>query len=161
MKQRSFAPLSSESEKKPTRRKRFVGAMEKVLPRQALLALTEPRDPTSDRGGFLWRLETNMDGSYRRCTAPRTKDLTATASVCPRGFHSPSGAGLHIMSRCAPVSWCKRSAPHNRQRSGSRNRCHRYSRSTSASTRVAPSLALDRMVAHLGRRPLVNRIHEY
>jgi len=38
MKQRSFASLSFESKKKPTRRERFLGEMDKVVPWEALLA---------------------------------------------------------------------------------------------------------------------------
>ena len=51
MKQRSFASLSFESKKKPTRRERFLGEMDKVVPWEALLALIEPSYPTSGRRG--------------------------------------------------------------------------------------------------------------
>jgi transposase, IS5 family len=51
MKQRSFASLSFESKKKPTRRERFLGEMDKVVPGAALLALIEPSYPTSGRRG--------------------------------------------------------------------------------------------------------------
>ena len=51
MKQRSFASLSFESKKKPTRRERFLGEMDKVVPWAALLALIEPSYPTSGRRG--------------------------------------------------------------------------------------------------------------
>jgi transposase, IS5 family len=51
MKQRSFASLSFESKKKPTRRERFLGEMDKVVPWTALLALVEPSYPTSGRRG--------------------------------------------------------------------------------------------------------------
>ena len=51
MKQRSFASLNFESKKKPTRRERFLGEMEKVVPWEALLALLVPSYPTSGRPG--------------------------------------------------------------------------------------------------------------
>ena len=51
MKQRSFASLSFESKKKPTRRERFLGEMDKVVPWATLLALIEPSYPTSGRRG--------------------------------------------------------------------------------------------------------------
>lgn len=51
MKQRSFAFLSFESKKKPTRREKFLGEMDKVVPWDALLALIEPSYPTSGRRG--------------------------------------------------------------------------------------------------------------
>ena len=51
MKQRSFASLSFESKKKPTRRERFLGEMDKVVPWEALLALIEPSYPRSGRRG--------------------------------------------------------------------------------------------------------------
>ena len=41
MKQRSFASLSFESKKKPTRRERFLGKINKVVPWTDLLALIE------------------------------------------------------------------------------------------------------------------------
>lgn len=42
MKQRSFASLSFDTQKKPTRREKFLGGMDKVVPWEALLALIEP-----------------------------------------------------------------------------------------------------------------------
>ena len=51
MKQRSFASLSFESKKEPTRRERFLGKMDKVVPWEALLALIEPSYPRSGRRG--------------------------------------------------------------------------------------------------------------
>ncbi len=51
MKQRSFASLSFELKKKPTRREKFLGEMDKVMPWTALLALIEPSYPTSGRRG--------------------------------------------------------------------------------------------------------------
>ncbi|WEN13867.1 IS5 family transposase [Rhodanobacter sp. AS-Z3] len=51
MKQRSFASLSFEVKKKPTRRERFLGEMDKVVPWADLLALIEPSYPTSGRRG--------------------------------------------------------------------------------------------------------------
>ncbi|EIM03875.1 MULTISPECIES: IS5 family transposase [Rhodanobacter] len=51
MKQRSFASLSFESKKKPTRREKFLGEMDKVVPWEALLALIAPAYPTSGRRG--------------------------------------------------------------------------------------------------------------
>ena len=51
MKQRSFASLNFESKKKPTRRERFLGEMDKVVPWADLLALIEPSYPTSGRRG--------------------------------------------------------------------------------------------------------------
>ncbi len=51
MKQRSFASLSFEAKKKPTRRERFLGEMDKVVPWADLLALIEPSYPTSGRRG--------------------------------------------------------------------------------------------------------------
>lgn len=51
MKLRSFASLSFESKKKPTRRERFLGEMDKVVPWAELLALIEPSYPTSGRRG--------------------------------------------------------------------------------------------------------------
>jgi IS5 family transposase len=49
MKQRSFASLSFESKKKPTRRERFLGEMDKVVTWAALLALIAPSYPTAGR----------------------------------------------------------------------------------------------------------------
>jgi IS5 family transposase len=43
MKQRSFASLSFDVKKKPTRREKFLGEMDKVVPWEALLSLIEPR----------------------------------------------------------------------------------------------------------------------
>ncbi len=51
MKQRSFASLSFESKKKPTRRERFLGEMDKVVPWEVLLVLIEPSYPASGRRG--------------------------------------------------------------------------------------------------------------
>jgi transposase, IS5 family len=51
MKRRPFASLSFESKKKPTRRERFLGEMDKVVPWEALLALIEPSYPRSGRRG--------------------------------------------------------------------------------------------------------------
>jgi IS5 family transposase len=51
MKQRSFASLSFDAKKKPTRREKFLGEMDKVVPWEALLALIEPSYPTSGRRG--------------------------------------------------------------------------------------------------------------
>lgn len=51
MRQRSFAPLSFELKKRPTRRERFLGEMDKVVPSEALLALIEPSYPWSGRRG--------------------------------------------------------------------------------------------------------------
>lgn len=51
MKQRSFASLSFESKKKPTRREKFLGEMDKVVRWEALLALIAPAYPTSGRRG--------------------------------------------------------------------------------------------------------------
>lgn len=51
MKQRSFASLSFDAKKKPTRREKFLGEMDKVVPWQALLELIEPSYPTSGRRG--------------------------------------------------------------------------------------------------------------
>jgi IS5 family transposase len=45
MKQRSFASLSFEAKKKPTRREGFLAKMERVVPWPALLALIEPHYP--------------------------------------------------------------------------------------------------------------------
>lgn len=45
MKQRSFALLSFKSKKKSTRREKFLGEMDKVVPWAALLALIEPTYP--------------------------------------------------------------------------------------------------------------------
>jgi IS5 family transposase len=49
MKQRSFASLSFDVKKKPTRREKFLGEMDKVVPWADLLALIEPSYPTSGR----------------------------------------------------------------------------------------------------------------
>jgi transposase, IS5 family len=51
MKQRTFASLSFEAKKKPTRRERFLTEMEQVVPWDALLALVEPHYPKSGRRG--------------------------------------------------------------------------------------------------------------
>lgn len=51
MKQRSFASLSFESKKKPTRREKFLGEMDKVVPWDALLALILVNYPTAGRRG--------------------------------------------------------------------------------------------------------------
>jgi len=51
MKQRTFASLSYETKKKPTRREKFLGEMEKVVPWTDLLALIEPHYPRSGRRG--------------------------------------------------------------------------------------------------------------
>jgi IS5 family transposase len=51
MKQRSFASLSFDAKKKPTRREKFLGEMDKVVPWTDLLALIEPSYPTSGRRG--------------------------------------------------------------------------------------------------------------
>lgn len=51
MKQRSFALLSFKSKKKSTRREKFLGEMDKVVPWAALLALIEPTYPMAGRRG--------------------------------------------------------------------------------------------------------------
>ncbi|MET3654701.1 hypothetical protein ABIC75_004449 [Dyella japonica] len=51
MKQRSFASLNFEAKKKPTRRKQFLGEMERVVPWATLLALIEPHYPSEGRRG--------------------------------------------------------------------------------------------------------------
>ncbi|WP_184603106.1 IS5 family transposase [Rhodanobacter sp. MP1X3] len=51
MKQRSFASLSFDAKKKPTRRELFLGEMDKVVPWSELLALIEPSYPTAGRRG--------------------------------------------------------------------------------------------------------------
>jgi IS5 family transposase len=51
MKQRSFASLSFDSKKKPTRREKFLAEMDRVVPWAALLALIEPSYPTAGRRG--------------------------------------------------------------------------------------------------------------
>ncbi len=51
MKQRSFASLSFDAKKKPARREKFLGEMDKVVPWTDLLALIEPSYPTSGRRG--------------------------------------------------------------------------------------------------------------
>lgn len=51
MKQRSFASLSFDAKKKPTRREKFLGEMEAVVPWAELLALIEPSYPKSGRRG--------------------------------------------------------------------------------------------------------------
>jgi IS5 family transposase len=51
MKQRSFVSLSFDVKKKPTRREKFLGEMDKVVPWTDLLALIEPSYPTSGRRG--------------------------------------------------------------------------------------------------------------
>jgi IS5 family transposase len=51
MKQRSFASLSFDSKKKPTRRERFLAEMDQVVPWADLLALIEANYPTSGRRG--------------------------------------------------------------------------------------------------------------
>lgn len=51
MKQRSFASLSFDAKKKPTRREKFLGEMDKVVPWADLLALVEPSYPTAGRRG--------------------------------------------------------------------------------------------------------------
>jgi IS5 family transposase len=51
MKQRSFASMSFESKKKPTRREKFLGEMDKVVPWDALLALILVSYPTAGRRG--------------------------------------------------------------------------------------------------------------
>lgn len=51
MKQRSFASLSFDAKKKPTRREKFLGEMDKVVPWAELLALIEPSYPTAGRRG--------------------------------------------------------------------------------------------------------------
>jgi len=51
MKQRTFASLSFDSKKKPTRREKFLAEMDRVVPWAALLALIEPHDPTAGRRG--------------------------------------------------------------------------------------------------------------
>jgi IS5 family transposase len=51
MKLRSSASLNFEAKKEPTRRERFLGEMDKVVPRSELLALIEPSDTTAGRRG--------------------------------------------------------------------------------------------------------------
>ncbi|EIL87726.1 ISMca7, transposase [Rhodanobacter fulvus Jip2] len=51
MKQRSFASLSFDAKKKPTRREKFLGEMDEVVPWADLLALIEPSYPTAGRRG--------------------------------------------------------------------------------------------------------------
>ena len=51
MKQRSFASLSFDAKKKPTRREKFLGEMEQVVPWSELLALIEPSYPSAGRRG--------------------------------------------------------------------------------------------------------------
>lgn len=51
MKQRSFASLSFEAKKMPTRRERFLSEMDKAVSWAALLALIEPSYPASGRRG--------------------------------------------------------------------------------------------------------------
>ena len=51
MKQRSFASLEYAGKKRLTRREKFLGEMERVVPWQALEALVEPHYPTSGRVG--------------------------------------------------------------------------------------------------------------
>ncbi|MDQ2925312.1 MAG: IS5 family transposase [Acidobacteriota bacterium] len=51
MKQSTFASLSFDSKKKPTRREKFLGEMERVVPWDALLALIEPHYPKAGRRG--------------------------------------------------------------------------------------------------------------
>ena len=51
MKQSTFASLSFESKKKPTRREKFLAEMERVVPWTALLALIEPHYPKAGRRG--------------------------------------------------------------------------------------------------------------
>ncbi|PWK87740.1 hypothetical protein C7456_106233 [Fulvimonas soli] len=47
MKQRTFASLSYETKKKPTRREKFLGEMDRVVPWADLQALIAPHYPTS------------------------------------------------------------------------------------------------------------------
>lgn len=51
MKQRSFASLNFDARKKPTRREKFLGEMDQVVPWADLLALIEPSYPTAGRRG--------------------------------------------------------------------------------------------------------------
>jgi IS5 family transposase len=51
MKQRSSASLSFDAKKKPTRREKFLGEMDEVVPWADLLALIEPSYPTAGRRG--------------------------------------------------------------------------------------------------------------
>lgn len=49
MKQRSFASLSFDAKKRPTRREKFLGEMDKVVPWAELLTPIEPSYPTAGR----------------------------------------------------------------------------------------------------------------
>ena len=51
MKQTTFASLAFDRKKKQTRRKRFPGEMEAVVPWAGLLAVIEPHYPTTGRHG--------------------------------------------------------------------------------------------------------------
>jgi len=51
MKQRSFASLEYAHKKRQTRREKFLGEMERVVPWSRLVALIEPKYPTSGRVG--------------------------------------------------------------------------------------------------------------
>lgn len=51
MKQKTFASLSFEQKKKPTRRERFLTQMDGLIPWSALLSLIEPHYPKSGRRG--------------------------------------------------------------------------------------------------------------
>jgi hypothetical protein len=73
MKQGSSASLSFDAKKKPTRREKFLGEMDKVVPWEALLALIELSYPTSGRRGPAVRLERNVRdcSSAQLFSAPR------------------------------------------------------------------------------------------
>jgi hypothetical protein len=74
MKQGSSASLSFDAKKKPTRREKFLGEMDKVVPWEALLALIELSYPTSGRRGPAVRLERNVRTQrrvHRRRTHPK------------------------------------------------------------------------------------------
>ena len=49
LKQRSFASLEYAGKRRRTRREKFLGEMERVVPWQRLQALIEPHYPTSGR----------------------------------------------------------------------------------------------------------------
>ena len=51
MKQQSFASLAYASKKRKTRREKFLGEMERVVPWSRLIALIEPKYPSSGRVG--------------------------------------------------------------------------------------------------------------
>ena len=98
--QRTFASLAWDAKGKVTRRERFLGEMEAVIPWSRLIALIEPHYPKAGQG----RQPLGLEKMLRIYFLQQWFNLSDPQAEGPRSSAGPGMPRLSIWAKCSTIS---------------------------------------------------------